>query len=66
MKCRQLQAVSRTQQGRHREPSVKTLRSPLYNVCNGKKNISEVNIEVKIFEKSTKSEFLNRADVIIR
>ena len=29
MKLNQLHAVSRTQQGRQREPSVKTLRSPL-------------------------------------
>ena len=28
-KINQLHAVSRTQQGRQREPSVKTLRSPL-------------------------------------
>ena len=29
IKSNQLHAVSRTQQGRQREPSVKTLRSPL-------------------------------------
>ena len=34
---RQLHVVSRTQKDKQREPSVKTLCSPLYNVKKGKK-----------------------------